>query len=208
MLVGAREGARVLGLRQCTGLVGCTSSLAHGNGRHVRARLPIEAAEPWSESVVTRVSANPKQIGVGRVGADKSREERVVPSWTGSEHAGLKDLCFRCRVHVGQVARRPAWSGSAKIPRERGKGSLQGAVGEQGESDAWREGEGPCVVAEVALECVRRDRVVGLAKLRLVGVSTQRSHELRGGSGTPDRHHVELVGVRTLAMPLLARLVR
>jgi hypothetical protein len=147
MLVGAREGARVLGLRQCTGLVGCTSSLAHGNERHVRARLPIDAAEPWSESVVTRVSANPKQIGVGRVGADKSREERVVPSWTGSEHAGLKDLCFRCRV--GQVAQRPAWSGSAKIPRERGKGSLQGAVGEQGESDAWREGEGACVVAEL-----------------------------------------------------------
>ena len=126
------------------------------NERHVRARLPIDAAEPWSESVVTRVSANPKQIGVGRVGADKSREERVVPSWTGSEHAGLKDLCFRCRV--GQVAQRPAWSGSAKISRKRGKGSLQGAVGEQGMSDAWREGEGPCVVAEVAVECVRRDR--------------------------------------------------
>ena len=169
MLVGAREGARVLGLRQCTGLVGCTSSLAHGNGRHVRARLPIEAAEPWSESVVTRVSANPKQIGVGRVGADKSREERVVPSWTGSEHAGLKDLCFRCRVHVGQVARRPAWSGSAKIPRERGKGSLQGAVGEQGESDAWREGEGACVMAEVALEYASGG--IGLSGLRSCDLS-------------------------------------
>lgn len=104
MLVGAREGARVLGLRQCTGLVGCTSSLAHGNGRHVRARLPIEAAEPWSESVVTRVSANPKQIGVGRVGADKSREERVVPSWTGSADARLglltsANVCFQ-NIHA------------------------------------------------------------------------------------------------------------
>ena len=137
----AKVRARVLGLRQCTGLVGRASSLAHGNERHVRARLPIDAAEPWSESVVTRVSANPKQIGVGRVGADKSREEHVVPSWTGSEHAGLKDLCFRCRV--GQVAQRPAWSGSAKIPRERGKGVCRGRLGSKGSRMHGGKAKGP-----------------------------------------------------------------